>query len=277
MHGKGGQVCSESKSGRIKCPLIVRPTSEDQITGEIFQLLRFIDPRHWVNAVLNEALEANRFNRYIFQKFAIELWANHPRFPRNLSLWPEGSTQVDAVIQWSSPRTVVFVEMKFGSPLSSRVSADDGQSGFPSDQLIRNIRVGLWQCGWFSRSSMLRKTPIDFIVLVVSPSQDQPLVEKYRDRDVVMGSIANSAELVGLPESPFVGSISFSQIAETLRRRIRYMDRIQGKIANDIAEYLTFKSKQLAIFTQSRSRTQKALQFEVADEQNSTVQTSALI
>ena len=44
LHGKGGCVCQYAKEGKIRCPLIIRPTSEDAITGNLFQALRTLNP-----------------------------------------------------------------------------------------------------------------------------------------------------------------------------------------------------------------------------------------
>ena len=33
LYGKGGRVCKEARKGNIRCGLIVRPNSEDVITG----------------------------------------------------------------------------------------------------------------------------------------------------------------------------------------------------------------------------------------------------
>jgi hypothetical protein len=63
--------------------------------------------------------------------------------------WDEGSTQIDLTIQWENPPTTVYVEMKYGSDVSTKTAGDNGQHGYPSDQLIRNVRVGLMECGWF--------------------------------------------------------------------------------------------------------------------------------
>jgi len=43
---------------KLRCPLIVRPTSEDVITGHVFQTLGIINPRWWLADMLNLALGA---------------------------------------------------------------------------------------------------------------------------------------------------------------------------------------------------------------------------
>ena len=181
--GKGGNLCSHAKTGEIRCPLIVRPTSEDVITGHIFQSLGYLNPRWWLPDLLNTALGADRFRRQVFRDLKIRLWQNQPCYPRELLPWDEGSTQVDAMITWENPATTVFVEAKYGSGLSANVSGDDGSSGYPSDQLIRNIRVGLHHAGYLQTGAQLfDQRPRDFVVLVLAPTKGHPLVERYRDQ-----------------------------------------------------------------------------------------------
>lgn len=49
--GKGGCVCQPAKEGKLRCPLIVRPTSEDVITGHLFQSLRVLNPFWWFGSL----------------------------------------------------------------------------------------------------------------------------------------------------------------------------------------------------------------------------------
>ena len=90
--GKGGQVCQQAKAGEIKCPLIVRPTSEDVITGQLFQALESVNPRWWLPQILNTALGTSRFRQQVFRRLRIDLWKNRPPYPRELLPWNEGST-----------------------------------------------------------------------------------------------------------------------------------------------------------------------------------------
>jgi hypothetical protein len=76
MLGKGGTLCSPARSGQIRCPLIVRPTSEDVITGHLFQALRCLNPRWWLPDLLNAALGTPRFRRQVYRRLKIDLWQN---------------------------------------------------------------------------------------------------------------------------------------------------------------------------------------------------------
>lgn len=246
MLGKGGNLCSHAKSGEIRCPLIVRPTSEDVITGNIFQSLGYINPRWWLPDLLNAGLGANRFRRQFFRDLKIRLWQNQPCYPKELLPWYEGSSQIDIIISWENPPTTVYIEAKYGSALSTSVAGDDGRSGYPSDQLIRNIRVGLLQAGYFDRGEELfDQPPRDFVVLVLAPFNGQPLVERYRDVQNLRKSIPHSDRLIGLPQDPFVGEIDYNDIQSILTNQARWMTAPERRVVADLTEYLEFKRSNL--------------------------------
>jgi hypothetical protein len=240
--GKGGQVCQLAKSGELRCPLIVRPTSEDVITGHLFNVLRVLNPRWWLPDLLNTALGENRFRRQVFRRLKIEPWKNCPAYPRELLPWNEGSTQVDVAISWENPPTTVFIEMKYGAELSPKTAGDDGRHGFPSDQLIRNIRVGLLECGWLQIHRLIDLQPRDFVVLVIGPKAENKLVAEYRNVDRLKQAIPKNELLRGLPGTPFVGEATYKQIVEVLINNKRWMTRAERLLADNLADYLLFKS-----------------------------------
>lgn len=242
INGKGGNLCPQARAGEVRCPLIVRPTSEDVITGEVFQALGYLNPRWWLPDLLITALGAPRFRRQVYRGLKIDLWQNQPCYPRELLPWDEGSTQVDVVIRWENPPTTVFIEAKYGSDLSASVSADDGESGYPSDQLIRNIRVGLHRCGYFrSPARLFSQPPRDLIVLVLAPTNGHPLVGRYRDHRRLRAAIPHSDRLAGLPRWPFVGELGYGDIIETLRRQSRWLNRAERRVVGGLSEYLEYK------------------------------------
>src|SRR5438309_1959809 len=77
---KGGCLCQPAKEGKLRCPLIVRPTSEDVVTGHLFQVLKAINPRWWLPDFLNEALGVVPFHRQVFRNLRIDLWQNKPSY-----------------------------------------------------------------------------------------------------------------------------------------------------------------------------------------------------
>jgi len=180
LHHQAGTLCQPAKLGQQHCPLIVRSTSEDNITAHLVQSLRLIHPRHWLSDFLNRALGCQRFARQVYRRLRIEPWVSKPAFPRELIPWKEGNTEVDIQMTWENPPTTVFIECKYGSPLSGRTNQNDGSHGFPSDQLIRNIRVGLHECRCYASSGLFESTRRDFIMIVLAPDIGQPLVQGVR-------------------------------------------------------------------------------------------------
>ena len=244
LYGKGGRVCQPAREGELRCPLIVRPTSEDVITGQLTLVLRALNPRYWLPDLLNAALGAQRFHRQWYRRLRIEPWQNFKPYPRELLPWDEGSTQVDLVVSWENPPTLVFIETKYKADLSRRVSGDTGQSGYPSDQLVRNIRVGLWQAGWFRQQEMFTVEPVNFVVVLLAPDRGHRLVDKYRDTDRLRESIPHADRLVGFPREPFVGELGYDDVTDVLRRHKKFFSRSERQLADTLATFLQAKRRQ---------------------------------
>jgi hypothetical protein len=241
LGGKGGRVCQPALDGELRCPLIIRANSEDAITGNLFGTLQAINPRHWLPHLLNRALGAERFRTQVYRNLKIELWQRQPVMPGHLIPWKEGSTEVDVVISWQNPPTTVFIEMKYKSELSEHTSHNFGRNGFPSDQLIRNARNGLYKCGWYDEPMLFDIPTRDFVLLLVSPSPQIDLVNKYRDPTQLRGSIPHGQLLRRLPRMPFIGQLSYTDIIAILTTRLRLMTRPERILVSQLCEYLRFK------------------------------------
>jgi hypothetical protein len=237
--GKGGRVCKEARKGNIRCGLIVRPTSEDVITGHLAQAFRVLNPRWWLPDVLNVGLKARRFRRQVFRKLEVEPWRNRPRYPRELLPWEEGSTQVDLTVSFENPPTTIYFEVKYLSDLSPHVT--NGHAGFPSDQLIRNVRVGLLESGWFWRDGVAATKPRDFVVILLTPTKGNELVQYYRNTNKLRAAIPHSEKLMGLPKEPFVGQLSYGELIRIFKRQWRWFTLPEKKIVDHLVEYLGFK------------------------------------
>jgi hypothetical protein len=242
LHGKGGSLCRQAKAGQIHCPLIIRPTSEDAITGDLVHALRCINSYWWLPDLLNAAVGACRFRRQVHRRLKIEPWVNMPPYPRELLPWDEGGTQVDLCISWENPPTTVFVEAKYGSKVAEATANGDGTQGYPADQLVRNIRVGLLGCGYFDAPGSLFAMPSrDFVMVLLAPRHGHPLVERYRDVGQLRAAIPHADRLVGLPRPPFVGELSYAHITRVLASNARFLTRAERQIVGDLTTYLQFK------------------------------------
>ena len=241
LHRKGGCLCQPAREGKLRCPLIVRPTSEDVVTGHLFQSLKVLNPCLWLPDLLNEALGVVAYHRQIFRGLRIEPWVNKPTYPRELLPWDEGSTQVDVTITWENPPTTAYVEMKYGSDLSQTTSRNYGQHGFPADQLSRNARVGLLECGYFQIPRLFEGKKRDFLLLVISPEKDQPLVARYRDPARLRTAIPHSDLIPQLPRLPFIGELGYHDLVLLLRRQRRWFTSPERILVDQLTEYLEFK------------------------------------
>ena len=137
------------------------------------------------------------------------------------------------------------MEMKYGSDLSMKTAGDNGQHGFPSDQLIRNVRVGLMECGWFRHGNWFYFEPRDFIAILCCPTKGHRLVERYCDPVRLKAAIPHSDRLTGLPRSPFIGELSYKDIVTVLRRQKCRFTRPERCLVDSLGEYLTFKAKSI--------------------------------
>lgn len=245
LNGKGGCLCEPARKGELRCPLIVRPTSEDVVTGELFGTLKTLNPRWWLPDLLNKALGAERFRRQIYRDLQIELWQKQRTYPRHHLTWDEGQTEVDVVLTWENPATTVFIEMKYGSPLSAKTSNNNGSTGFPSDQLIRNARVGLYENGWFEEDLLFHSSPRDFILILLTPTAGNPLVQNYRDPDRLRAAIPHGERLKRLPCSPFIGELGYRDVTDILKQQTRWFSPVEQKLANGLSDYIEFKLTQL--------------------------------
>ena len=269
LKGKGGRICQQALDGEHRCPLIVRPSSEDVITGELCQLFRMLNSRWWLPDLLNMALGTDRFSRQYHRRLRITPWENRPRYPQRLLPWKEGSTQVDITMRWENPSTTVYVEAKYGSDLSLSSAGHSTESEYPGDQLIRNIRVGLHECGWFDENRLFEPEKRDFVVILWSPAKGHDLVRKYRDPEKLRASIPHSDSLLGLPALPFVGELSYGDVIDVLRRQQTRLTLPERKAVDAFCEYLTFKLEGLHTLPGRKEKAPNQSHLSLEDDQAS--------
>lgn len=258
---KSGCLCDLAEQGKLHCPLNVRASSEDVVTGELFGKLQLIDPRWWLPDLLNRSLGTTEYRQQVFRNLEIKLWSTQPLFPAELLPWREGRTEVDVEIRWENPATTIFIEMKLGSDVSKTTSRTNGTEAYPSDQLIRNVRVGLHQAGWFRDGELFESSKRRFGLILVSPKSGHPLVDAYQDRNRLLDSIPRGSELIDLPDCPIIGASSYRGICQVLDKNFRFMSATEKKVAIGLGEYLDLKSGQILKKPQFGKRESGSLRF----------------
>lgn len=247
LGGKQGKLCQPAAEGKLRCPLILRGNAEDPVTANLMTVLKALQPRWVIPDLLNAALGAARFDRRHLDRFRIDLWGNRPMFPVELLGWREGSSQIEVTLRWEGPApTTAFWEFKYESPLSPRTANGDPGGVYPSDQLIRNVRVGLLECGWYDRGGLFTARPRDFVQVVVAPARGNPLVARYRDPGRLLAAIPHADRLRGLPRLPFIGELSLHDIAAVLKRQRRFLTAPERRLIDLTCRYLEYKTAQLS-------------------------------
>jgi hypothetical protein len=110
----GKKVCPPFHVRKGNCPLIVRTTSEDLLTANVFGILKNLDPKIWLRRLLGEAIKGKDFSRHTFENLSFEFRKKYRppinRAPR------EGLSEVDVTLTYKNG--VIFIEAKYLAPIS---------------------------------------------------------------------------------------------------------------------------------------------------------------
>lgn len=236
LHGKAGRVCPEALSGEKHCPLIVRTTSEDVMTGTVFGALKHIRPHLWLGPTLNLGLGVNRFRQVWYKNLSIRFWERQERYPPELLEFREGRTEPDIIIEWENPPTTVWIEAKYHAELAwgTANKADN-------DQVIRGIRTLLAATGHIQPDRLFNIPKRDAIWLALLTYKPDPLVEQYRKTPRLMKALAGPKEPTSLPTAPFVGTITWQELARVLRLTTCRAIPTEASMISVVLEYLESK------------------------------------
>ena len=115
-----------------------------------------------------------------------------------------------------------------------------------ADQLIRNARVGLRENGRFTEDVLFDLPPRDFVLILLTPTSGNPLVQEYRNRDRLRSAIPHADRLRDLPRSPFIGELSYRSVIDILIEQQRWFSLPERRLIEELNEYLRFKLTMLA-------------------------------
>lgn len=233
---KLGRVCDRSYRLGPNCPLVLRESSEDLLTANVFGVLRHIQPALWMTPMLREAFPAQRIPECRTKDFRLALWKKFPA-PASRSA-DEGQTEVDVHLAFGE--TVVFIEAKYGSPLSPGTEHDPSR-----DQVIRLLDVA------YANLVDAQFFPCSPLVLVIGPSSTEPeLVTRYRERDAVLGALpALRARPDGAKIANFladrVGYLSWRRLADILSTRAARGSSLEAAFLVELAGYARARVQRL--------------------------------
>jgi hypothetical protein len=232
LNGKGGRVCKQAQAGEIHCGLIVRPSSEDLVVGNVFGLLKHIRPHLWLGPMLNLALETNRFRQVWYKRLSIRFWERQAKFPPELLDFREGHTETDLVIEWENPPTTVWIEAKWASRMATRTV-----NCATNDQVIRGVRTLLAETGHIRPPRLFDKPVRQPIWVALVPSKPEPKVERYRNSQAIFGEQRPAAP-ASLPVQSFVGTTTWADLRRIARQFSGLMTTAERSIATQMRDYL---------------------------------------
>ena len=236
LNGKAGRLCTQALSGELRCPCIVRTTSEDVLTGEVFGALQHIRPHLWLGPLINLGTGSTVRHPVWYKDLSIRLWERQERFPPELLNFREGQSEPDVVIEWENPPTTVFIEAKYTSPLAAATTHSD-----QNDQVLRGIRTLLARTGHIRSPRLFgrpKRRPMWLALLAYKP---EPLVDRYRNAASLASRLSGVVEPSDLPTHPFVGTITWSDTVRVLADRISHLTTTELSIQRTLAQYVEHK------------------------------------
>jgi len=236
LHGKAGRVCPQGQSGEIRCPCIVRTTSEDVLTGEVFGQLHHIRPHLWLGPLLDIGTGTRSHRQVWYKKFQMRFWERQERFPSELLKFKEGRSEPDIIIEFENPATTIFIEAKYTSPLAECTTHSD-----QNDQVLRGIRTLLTTTGHIQPNRLFkfpRRTPIWLALLAYKPEK---LVDRYKNPRHLAGELTGIVSQDDFPTETFVGTITWRDISKVLMDRVDQMTPFERSITHELVRYIEHK------------------------------------
>jgi len=236
VNGKGGKVCEQARKGEIHCPLMIRPTSEDVITGNVFGMLKHIRPHLWLNPLLNLALDGDAdsgpYRQVWFKDFKVKFWERQAKFPPELLDFREGRTEPDVIIEWENPPTTVWIEAKYLSGFAKGTNDSDN-----NDQVLRGIRTLLADTGHIRPSRLFNVPQRAAAWIALLSSKPDSMVDQYREQDRLLRAIPYPASL---PQQPLVGTVTWKDV-QFMAYRGTSISSNERSIFETLDDYLDLK------------------------------------
>jgi hypothetical protein len=240
---KAGHVCSRDYRNGPNCPLILRTTSEDAMTANVFGILRRLRPSLWLRPLLNHAFRTKGFRSRSLAGLDISFWQSVSPPATRASI--EGSSEVDVMIR--ARDLAVFVEVKYQAALSTRTTSDESR-----DQVIRLLDVAFEMT---TAGQMFTRSPY---LLVLGSSPNEPaLVTKYRDPVKVEEALGHRRRhhdhhAIAALLARRLGYASWSDLVVILEDQIPKATPTERPFLSDIALYVREKMATLHLTSAQR-------------------------
>jgi len=216
--------------------MIVRGTSEDLLTSNVFGILKNLEPNIWLPRLLGEAIKGRDLSYISFENLSFEFWKRY-RPPINRKL-REGVSEVDLTISYKGG--IIFIEAKYLAPVSLRTTHDKYR-----DQVIRYLDLAAYH--YLNYPAGVKEF---YFVLITDTERPPWAFARYRqDRNIRKG--LTGPGLFGLPMdtantlSKGLGWISWRQLKMILETtREEFGTEVERRFVDDLILYLNYKIRE---------------------------------
>jgi hypothetical protein len=232
----GKKVCPPNHVRKYNCPLIVRTTSEDLLTANVFGILKNLDPKIWLRRFLGEAINGKDFSRHTFENLSFEFWKRY-RPPANRK-YREGISEVDVTISYKDG--IIFIEAKYLAPVSLRTSNDPRR-----DQVIRYLDLAAYH--FLNHPDSLREF---YFVLIIDTEKPPWILTRYRHNQTLIKGLTNPGLFkppvdAGRLLSKGIGWLTWKQFRKILEiTKGHFRTEAEVKFVEDLIVYLDYKIRE---------------------------------
>ena len=229
----GKKVCPPNHVRKGNCPLIVRTTSEDLLTSNVFGILKNLDPNIWLKRLLGEAIKGRDFSRHTFENLSFEFWKKYkPPINREKK---EGISEIDVTIIYKDG--VIFIESKYLAPISPRTTHDPDRN-----QIIRYLDLASYHHLNYPGGVS------EFFLILITDTEESPwILTHYRCSKNLLEELT-APGFFGVRKdiseilAKGIGWISWNQLKETLKKaREEFRTQAEKRFLDDLIRYLTYK------------------------------------
>ena len=229
-------VCPPKYVRKSNCPLIVRTTSEDLLTANVFGILKNLDPTIWLTRFLGEAIKGKDFSRHTFENLSSEFWKRY-RPPVNRK-YREGISEVDVTISYKDG--IIFIEAKYLAPANLRTTSDPRR-----DQIIRYLDLAAYH--YLNHPDSVKEF---YFVLIIDTERPPWILTQYRyNQNLVKGLTSPGLFRPPLDVSRLVskgvGWLTWKQFRKILEiKKGQFRTYAERMFVEDLIVYLDYKIRE---------------------------------
>jgi Holliday junction resolvase-like predicted endonuclease len=232
----GKKICPPNYVRKSNCPLIVRTTSEDLLLGNLFSVLKNLDPTIWLRRFLGEAIKGKDFSRHTFENLSFEFWKKY-RPPLNRK-YREGISEVDVTISYKDG--IIFIEAKYLAPVNLSTTHDSRR-----DQVIRYLDLAAYH--YLNHPDRIK----EFNFVLITHTEKPPWVlTRYRYNQNLIKGLTNPGLFkppvdIGRLLSRGIGWLSWRQLRKILEiTKEQFRTEVERRFVEDLILYLDHKIKE---------------------------------